>query len=134
MPDDVCKMVAISSRSQHVNSLWPNNTITMTLVFVNTGSGNGLLPDGTKPLPEPMLTYHQGINKVFCHSFQDNVQLHTGTNTQGQWVKVTQPLLTHILTFLSNQVIPVTRGYPTLFFCTDTDPEFIPSQLASRHS
>ena len=26
---------------------------------VNTGSGNGLLPDGTKPLPEPMLTYHQ---------------------------------------------------------------------------
>ena len=23
------------------------------------GSGNDLLPDGTKPLPEPMLTYHQ---------------------------------------------------------------------------
>ena len=22
-------------------------------------SGNGLMPDGTKPLPEPMLTYHQ---------------------------------------------------------------------------
>ena len=22
------------------------------------GSDNGLLPDGTKPLPEPMLTYH----------------------------------------------------------------------------
>ena len=27
--------------------------------WVNLGSGNGLLPDGTKPLPEPMLTYHQ---------------------------------------------------------------------------
>ena len=27
--------------------------------WVNIGSGNGLLPDGTKPLPEPMLTYHQ---------------------------------------------------------------------------
>ena len=27
--------------------------------LVNTGSGNGLLPDSTKPLPEPMLTYHQ---------------------------------------------------------------------------
>ena len=26
---------------------------------LNIGSGNGLLPDGTKPLPEPMLTYHQ---------------------------------------------------------------------------
>ena len=22
-------------------------------ILVNTGSGNGLLPDGTKPLPEP---------------------------------------------------------------------------------
>ena len=28
-------------------------------ILVNIGSGNGLLPDGTKPLPEPMLTYHQ---------------------------------------------------------------------------
>ena len=27
--------------------------------WVNIGSGNGLLPDGTKPLPEPILTYHQ---------------------------------------------------------------------------
>ena len=25
--------------------------------WVNIGSGNGLLPDGTKPSPEPMLTY-----------------------------------------------------------------------------
>ena len=25
----------------------------------SVGSGNGLLPDGTKPLPEPMLTYRQ---------------------------------------------------------------------------
>ena len=25
-------------------------------IQVNIGSGNGLLPDGTKPLPEPMLT------------------------------------------------------------------------------
>ena len=28
-------------------------------ILVNTGSGNGLLPDGTKPLPESMLTYYQ---------------------------------------------------------------------------
>ena len=28
-------------------------------IWVNIPSGNGLLPDGTKPLPEPMLTYHQ---------------------------------------------------------------------------
>ena len=30
-----------------------------TKIWVNIGSGNGLVPDGTKPLPEPMLTYHQ---------------------------------------------------------------------------
>ena len=28
-----------------------------TEIWVNFSSGNGLLPDGTKPLPEPMLTY-----------------------------------------------------------------------------
>ena len=31
----------------------------VTEIWVNIGSGNGLLPDGTKPLPEPMLTYHK---------------------------------------------------------------------------
>ena len=31
----------------------------MTEIWVNIGSGNGLLPDGTKPLPEPMLNDHQ---------------------------------------------------------------------------
>ena len=30
-----------------------------TEFWVNIGSGNGLLPDGTNPSPEPMLTYHQ---------------------------------------------------------------------------
>ena len=28
-------------------------------IWVTIGSGNGLLPNGTKPLPEPMLIYHQ---------------------------------------------------------------------------
>ena len=27
-------------------------------IWANTDSGKGLLPDGTKPLPEPMLAYH----------------------------------------------------------------------------
>ena len=31
----------------------------LTQIWVNIGSGNGLLPDGIKPLPEPMLTNHQ---------------------------------------------------------------------------
>ena len=32
-----------------------------TEIWVNIGSGNGLLPDGTKPLTKPMLTFqHKG--------------------------------------------------------------------------
>ena len=31
------------------------------MLRVNIGSGKGLLPDVTKPLPEPMLTNHQGV-------------------------------------------------------------------------
>ena len=30
-----------------------------TYIWVNIVSGNGLLPDGTKPQPEPVLTFHQ---------------------------------------------------------------------------
>ena len=40
------------------NSWWPSDAI-WRQIWVNIGSGNGLLPDGTKPLPEPMLTDHQ---------------------------------------------------------------------------
>ena len=31
----------------------------VTEIWVNIGSGNGLLPDGTKSLPEQMLTDYQ---------------------------------------------------------------------------
>ena len=34
-------------------------------IWVNIGSGNGLLPDGTKPLPEPMLTYNHKSSVTF---------------------------------------------------------------------
>ena len=34
-------------------------------LIVNMGSGNGLLPDGTKPLPELMLTYSWDLNIAF---------------------------------------------------------------------
>ena len=40
-----------------VNLAWWCHIATWNLF--NIGSGNSLLPDGTNPLPEPMLTYHQ---------------------------------------------------------------------------
>ena len=42
-----------------VLSLWPSDSIMVTQNWVNIGSGNVLLPDGTKLLPKPVLTYHQ---------------------------------------------------------------------------
>ena len=32
----------------------------------STGSDNGLLPDGIKPLPEPVLTYHKDESVAFA--------------------------------------------------------------------
>ena len=37
----------------------------VTYIWVNIASGNGLLSDAIKPLPEPVLTYHQGYSAVF---------------------------------------------------------------------
>ena len=34
-------------------------------IWVNIGSGNGLVPDGAKPLPEPMLTSHRRCSVAF---------------------------------------------------------------------
>ena len=34
-------------------------------ILVNIGLGNGLLPDGTKPFPEPILIYHQWERMAF---------------------------------------------------------------------
>ena len=56
----------------------------LTEIWVNIGSGSDLLPDGTKSLPEPMLTYHHWsqvtsikgqlwcqltfLKETFCHN------------------------------------------------------------------
>ena len=46
--------------SSSLNTLTHSGPVTpYEKILDNTGSCNGLLPDGTKPLPEPMLTYHQ---------------------------------------------------------------------------
>ena len=44
---------------QSQNKLMVAQQCQMVEILVNTGSGNGLVPDSTKPLPGPMLTYHQ---------------------------------------------------------------------------
>ena len=52
---------------------------------VNIGSGNGLVPSGNKPLPEPMLTPHWRIHaalggdelKCICGQYIDNWLVYT---------------------------------------------------------
>ena len=46
--DIICNIVAFWSLPQWVNSLWPSDAIWQQEIWVNIGSGNGLLPDGTK--------------------------------------------------------------------------------------
>ena len=53
-----------------------------TKIWVNIGSGNDLLPDGTKSLPEPMLTDHQWSRVTFI---------------LGQFREMLQPSVTKIL-------------------------------------
>ena len=53
-----------------VNSLPPEWRHMVTKILVNTGSDNGLLPDSTKPLHEPMLT--QDYWHPFLHDFIEN--------------------------------------------------------------
>ena len=47
-----------------------------TEIWVNIGSGNGLLPDGTKPLPEPMLTYQWGSLRFIWGQFHKRYPSH----------------------------------------------------------
>ena len=42
--------------------------------FVDIDSGNGLLPDGTKPLPETMLTYHHKGPEGIIIRFEDTIR------------------------------------------------------------
>ena len=49
----ICKMVTILSQSENASGQARNS---LRQWKAKIGSGNGLVPDGTKPLPEPMLT------------------------------------------------------------------------------
>ena len=68
--------------------------------LVNLGSSNGLLPDGTKPLPEPMLTNHQcGVVAFTWGQFHRKCSVYSSLvwvrklliydhSCRGQWVQI----------------------------------------------
>ena len=58
----------------HFNSLWPSDAIwEHRFASAFAQARKGLLFDDTKPLPEPMLTYHQNVESR-VHSRQGNVR------------------------------------------------------------
>ena len=61
--------------------------------LVNIGSDNGLLPDGTKPLPETMLTNHQRNLVEFTWNFTGNAQdIYVYHSFSFWWWSRTKPL------------------------------------------
>ena len=62
------------SFSGHMFQWWVN-------IGSGNGSGNGLVPDSTKPLPEPMLTDHQWSPVVFTRAGVKYVFVFANTNT-----------------------------------------------------
>ena len=70
----------------------------VTKIWVNIGSGKSLLPDTTKPLPEPMLTYHQwyssednftsNISAInHWNKFENDLYKIPFKSPRGQWAK-----------------------------------------------
>ena len=51
-----------------INSLLPREK-NVSVMLINLGSGNGLLPDGIKPLPQPALPYHHYEEQHFVIKF-----------------------------------------------------------------
>ena len=98
------------------NSVWPSDTVWPSYMWINIGSGNGSLPDGTKPLPEPMLTFHQGGSDrsaqatILCNEFEyQNI----ATSPRGQWVNCQTAMISYkiLLLALSNWIISSVKMY-----------------------
>ena len=88
----------------------------VTKKWVNIASGNGLLPDGTKPIPEPMLTCHQRFG-IHLHSISQEMLINLIINVfrdytfriifpRGQWVKSLLPFHQYVpfITFMQHPV------------------------------
>ena len=65
------------------------------VTWVNIGSGKDLLPDGTKSLPEPILTYHQLV------SWQLHDNLFPGSTNDANMFEM-----------FENYIIKITTAYP----------------------
>ena len=79
-----------ASNHQHIgcllNHLFRRSQKKTSIPRVNIGSGNGLLPDDTKPSPEPMLWHAPEGNIVWKAQYIHVIKI-TIVSPRGQWVK-----------------------------------------------
>ena len=95
---------------EHIEAKWNN---TGTYIGVNIGSGNGLLPDGTKSSPEPMVTNHHRWTVVFTisqdvflnpyHVFGDYSFELTSKSHRGFWVKMQSNVMKYCIPLNSDK-------------------------------
>ena len=94
-----------------------------TDIWVNTGSGNGLLPDGTKSLPEPMLTDHQWRPVTFILGQFHYMSIISLKFPRSQWVE--SAYVVTVLTIFVIQEMLLTRALD--------DPTSLPEVADSHH-
>ena len=98
------------------------------LMLDNIGSGNGFMPDGNKPLPEPMLTYHHWHISTFIRGrFHNRYLSHLSTKLvwqlllpnviQGQWVNRGNNTVTFVVNklFVPIMLMAWFLGLPTQY-------------------
>ena len=84
------------------------------LIWVNNVSGNGLMPDGTKPLPDSMLTYHWwGPAASTCKQFHGKCSGYQLVKVENYTFKITATSpSSQCMTIPSIQFLPPTCPLP----------------------
>ena len=77
LDEGLSSWLAIVSCFLHIINIVAQWRHMATFIWINVGSGNSLLPDGAKPLPESMLTYHQWVlEKITRRQFHERYLSH----------------------------------------------------------
>ena len=90
-----------------------------TIILVNVGSGNGLLPDSTKPLPGPVLNtiikaqwnspeshFTASAQDIFLQNYFENYNLRIiATSPRGHWVNTNKAMLAFIGKYIHQELM-----------------------------
>ena len=114
--------------------------------LVNIGSGNGLVPSGNKPLPEPTLTWFYDLSHshhrapISCYlmlyswdgSFKAILSANTSLCTQSH-LRFPSDLIGHLISLMSNK-IAMQHDWVCRHQCACWWPSIIKCKAICRHS